>query len=179
MRPFNISVHAIEPSIFKTGLCDKTITKRDILQRWDVLDETTRKSYGEEYLHASRCSNFRSIKSHFIQKYTCTLKCRMELCSVAFSWIWQNASNSLALNFFGDRYKFSVSMPGIDNTAKMFCDQASDKVHLVPEAMVHALLAEYPQERYLVGAQAKWVYFPLLFFPIWVQVRSDLANVFF
>jgi hypothetical protein len=51
LRPFNISVHIIEPGFFKTNLTDSERHANEVRQMWNQLPANTRQLYGgEEYV---------------------------------------------------------------------------------------------------------------------------------
>ena len=45
----------------------------------------------------------------------------------------------------------------------------SSKIHQVPEAMMHALLARHPKLEYAVGLDATFFFKPLVHIPTWIQ----------
>ena len=50
-------------------------------------------------------------------------------------------------------------------------NQASSiQLHLVVDALTHALLAKHPKERYIIRPDAKFVFIPMSYLPIWLQV---------
>lgn len=57
MKPFGISVHLIEPGMYKTDILNpKTITN-GLKKNWDDTDEEMKKEYGEPYFNECKCSS--------------------------------------------------------------------------------------------------------------------------
>lgn len=51
LKPFNISVHIIEPGFFKTDLTNSERHGNELRQTWNQLPDSTRQRYGgEEYV---------------------------------------------------------------------------------------------------------------------------------
>ena len=58
--------------------------------------------------------------------------------------------------------------------AERFLDDASDKLYLVTDCMIHALNAWWPWRRYLPGWDAKLMYKPLSMLPAFITDNMDL-----
>ena len=54
MLNWSISVHIIEPGMFKTNLTSRSTIEAHFKRKWDQLDQTTRDEYGEEYLKSGK-----------------------------------------------------------------------------------------------------------------------------
>jgi len=50
---------------------------------------------------------------------------------------------------------------------------SSTQLHLVVDALTHALLAKHPKERYIIGPDAKFIFIPMSYLPIWLQVSEN------
>jgi len=63
---------------------------------------------------------------------------------------------------------------GIESISKMM-SFACTNFSLVTNAMIHAILAKQPKNRYVVGYDAKYVFLPLSYLPINIQVMCPLT----
>ncbi|CAK8674455.1 unnamed protein product [Clavelina lepadiformis] len=67
LKPFNITVHTLQPSIFKTKISSPDVHQELIESSWDKLSHNMKREYGENYLK----EKISSIKS-FYEKNTCS-----------------------------------------------------------------------------------------------------------
>ena len=51
LKPFNITVHTLQPSIFKTNMSNPDMHCDLIQRKWDALSSEIKKEYGNSYLH--------------------------------------------------------------------------------------------------------------------------------
>ena len=54
LRPFNISVHIIEPGFFRTAMTNPVRIVSDLKNVWSEMSGEVRKQYGENYLLEGR-----------------------------------------------------------------------------------------------------------------------------
>ncbi|XP_018006346.2 short-chain dehydrogenase/reductase family 9C member 7 [Hyalella azteca] len=50
LRPWNISVHSIEPGFYRTSIVDKLLNQNENEKLWECASESLRSSYGEAYV---------------------------------------------------------------------------------------------------------------------------------
>ena len=62
----------------------------------------------------------------------------------------------------------------VEYGCKYLEQSVSPKSHLVVEAYEHALLAKFPNNRYAVGNDSKFIYMPLSFLPFHIQVSDSV-----
>lgn len=72
---------------------------------------------------------------------------------------WKIASEEVKKSYGEDYYKYALK------AAEQVKHLVNKNVHLVPQAVEHALTAVHPWTRYSVGLDAKLVYLPLSYFP--------------
>ena len=106
LKPFNITVHTLEPSIFKTNITSTEKQHDLIWSKWTNLSPQLKLEYGNDY----PSKRVAYVKNLFLKK-------------------------------------------------------ASSNLDLVILSYKHALFAKYPNNRYVIGWEAKLIYLPLSWLP--------------
>ena len=55
LQPFGISVHLIEPGMYKTQILNPQIVTKGVRKIWDEQSVETKEEYGEEYVDECKC----------------------------------------------------------------------------------------------------------------------------